>query len=147
MKKFLVPAALAAFMLAFILSACSGAGEEAVYFADTATENFLIALSSRDYESYKRDLSEEMLKAVPEEEFVKFSSYLEETAGEYIKGSKKLSTSGIQKGMDIVVYLADYTKESEKVRVTIVISKNADGDYRISGSWFDSPGIREKAYQ
>jgi len=146
-RKFFLPVVLVSLAIILTLSGCAGASEEAVSFADAATENFLIALSDRDYGSYKKDLSEEMLQAVPEEEFVKFSTYLEETSGEYVRDSKKLSTSGIQKGMDIVVYLADYTGESEKVRVKIVVSKNADGDYKISGSWFDSPAIRENVYQ
>ncbi len=147
MKKFLIFGMLTVFTLGFILSGCSGVSEEVISFADSATEDFLVALNNGNYGSYKKDLDGGMLQAVPEEEFMKLSSYLHDTVGEYIPDSKEMTASGIQKGMDVVVYQADYTEEDEKVRVTIVISKNTDGDYKISGSWFDSPGIREKEYQ
>jgi len=147
MKKILAPLMIITFSLGFILSGCSAASEEGVSFADSAAENFLIAINNADYESYKKDLGEDMLQAVPEDEFIKFSSYINDTIGEYIPDSKEAAASGVQKGMDVVVYQADYTDEDEKVKVTIVVSKSADGGYKISGSWFDSPKLREENYQ
>jgi PBP1b-binding outer membrane lipoprotein LpoB len=146
MKKnliFLVPVAL----IIIIITGCAGVSEEVISFADGATENFLIALNNQDYESYKKDLDSAMLEAVPEEDFIKFSSYLKDTAGEYVAGSKEMSKSGIQKETNIIVYEANYTGESEKMIVTMVISEIGDGSFKISGSWFNSPELRENPYQ
>jgi hypothetical protein len=88
-----------------------------------------------------------MLEAVPEEEFIKLASYFGATIGEYIADSKEVSRSGIQSDASIIIYEADYTGEDGKVTVTIVLSQTGDRDYRISGSWFDSPNIRENPYQ
>ncbi|MEA2015471.1 MAG: DUF3887 domain-containing protein [Actinomycetota bacterium] len=147
MKKILIPVMIITFSLGCILSGCSAAGEEAVSFADDVTEDYLTAINDGNFENFKKDLGEEMLQAMPEDEFIKFSSYLNDTIGDYVQDSKEVTASGVQKGMDVIVYQTDYTGEDEKVKVTIVISKNENGDYKISGSWFDSPKLREKNYQ
>ena len=47
--------------------------------------------------------------------------------------------------MNIIIYGADYTEETEKVVVSIVVSKSDDGIYQISGTWFNSPKLRDTA--
>jgi len=146
-RKILVIVILLMFTLIFIIPGCTRVEQESISFADSATENFLTALNNQDYESYKKDLDSKMLEAVPEEEFIKFSSYLNSTIGEYVADSKEISGSTIQNGMIVVVYGADYTEETKKVTVTIVISEPVEGNYKISGSWFDSPKLRETEYK
>ena len=85
--------------------------------------------------------------SVPEEEFLDFSSYLKDTIGYYEPGSKVRSYNIAQKGMDVIVYRASYTDEEGEVEVKIVITGSRDGTYRVSGSWFDSPKLREIKYK
>ncbi len=147
-KKILILAVLLSISItALMASGCTTVSEEAISFADKAAENALIALNNGDYENYKKDLDDKMLEAVPEEEFIKFSSYLNNTIGKYEAGSKKISGSTIQNGMIVIIYGADYTGEANKVTVTMVISEPDEGNYKISGSWFDSPILRESSYQ
>jgi len=134
-------------IIMLVFSGCAKVDEETISVADGLTENLLISLNNKDYENYKRDLSVQMLEAIPEEEFIKFSSFLDETVGEYVADSKEVSNSGIQNGMSVIVYETDYTNESGKVTVSIVLSETADEGYEISGSWFNSPKIRENSYQ
>ena len=146
-KKFLILLALIVFILILAATGCKKVDQEAISFADRATEDCLIALNNQDYESYKKDIDNEMLGAVPEEEFVKFSSYLKDNIGQYVPGSKEYSGSSTKSGMILVIYKTDYTIETEKVLVSMVISKSDEGIYKISGSWFDSPRIREAEYK
>jgi len=84
---------------------------------------------------------------VPEQEFVKFYSYLENTIGQYVPGSKNYSQSRIQSGINVVIYEADYTEETEKVKVSIAVSESEEEKYQVSGTWFDSPKLRETEYK
>jgi hypothetical protein len=147
MKKASVILLFVVFILIFVFTGCAGVSEETISIADVIAENLLISINNQDYESYKRDMDEKMLEAVPEEEFIKLASYFGATIGEYIADSKEVSRSGIQSDASIIIYEADYTGEDGKVTVTIVLSQTGDRDYRISGSWFDSPNIRENPYQ
>lgn len=147
-KKFLIfMIFIALFITAFMISGCTKVSEEAISFADSATENILVALNNRDYENYKKDMDDTMLEAIPEEEFMKFSSYLTGTIGEYASDSKEIAGSTIQNEMIIIVYGASYTGEAEEVTINVVISESDEGDYKISGLWFDSPGLRENPYE
>jgi len=148
-KKFLMLPALIVLILILAATGCKKVevDQEAISFADRVTEECLIALNNQDYESYKKDLGNEMLDAVPEEEFMKFSSYLKDNVGQYVPGSKEYSSSSIQSGMILVIYETDYTIETGKVMVGMVISKSDKGIYKISGSWFDSPKLREAEYE
>lgn len=144
-KKILIPVLLI-LMLTFIFSGCK-ISEEIIRFADDTAENYLISLNNQDYESYSKDLDSAMKIAVPEEEFLDFSSYLKNTIGYYEPGSKKHSYNIAQKGMVVIVYRASYTDEEREVEVKIVITGSRNGNYLISGSWFDSPKLREVKYK
>jgi hypothetical protein len=146
-KKFLMLMLLVTLILALFVAGCRKIDEQTLSFADQATEKYLIALNNQDYHNYTEDLDSDMLEAVPEEEFIKFSAYLKETVGEYIPGSKNYSGYATRSGMIVIVYKADYTVETEGVVVTMVVSEPTEGVYKISGSWFDSPRMREVEYK
>ncbi len=132
--------------MAFIFSGCK-VSEEIIAFAEDAAENYLTAINDQDYESYTRDLDDTMKISVSEEEFLDFSSYLMNTIGYYEPGSKEHSYNIVQNGMDVIVYRASYTGEEGEVEFKIVITGSRDGTYRVSGSWFDSPRLREVKYK
>lgn len=146
-RKNLILLILLVFILVQLVMGCRPIDEQALSFANQATERYLVALNNQDYSAYKEDMDAGMLEAVTEEEFIKFSSYLEENAGEYMPDSKKYSGYTTKNGNILVVYRAEYTLEEEGVTVTTVISKSGEGIYKISGSWFDSPKLREAEYK
>jgi len=146
-RKNLILLILLVFILVQLVMGCRPIDEQALSFANQATERYLVALNNQDYSAYKEDMDAGMLEAVTEEEFIKFSSYLEENAGEYMPDSKKYSGYTTKNGNILVVYRAEYTLEEEGVTVTTVISKSSEGIYKISGSWFDSPKLREAEYK
>ncbi len=148
MRKKILVLLLMVLVTVLAVSGCTKAvKQEAISFADRATEDYLISINNQDYESYKKDLGGEMLEVVPEEEFIKFSSYLKSTIGDYIADSKEISGSSIQNELILIVYGASYTEETGEVTVTMVISEPEEGNYKIVGSWFDSPKLRENEYE
>ncbi len=146
-RKNLILLILSVFILMQLVMGCRPIDEQALTFTDQATEKYLAALNDQDYSGYKEDMDAGMLEAVTEEEFLKFSSYLKENAGEYMPDSKKYSGYTTKNGNILVVYRAGYTLEEAGVVVTTVISKSIEGTYKISGSWFDSPKLRETGYE
>jgi len=145
--KSLILLVLTVLILIPLIIGCRVIDEDALSFADQATEKYLDAINKQDYSTYGEDMDSIMLEVVTGEEFIKFSSYLKNTIGEYIQDSKKYSGYTIKNGNILVVYRAEYTLEEEGVTVTTVISKSGEGIYKISGSWFDSPRLREVAYE
>ena len=146
-RKSLILLVLTVLMLIPIIIGCRVIDEKALSFADQATEKYLDAINKQDYSAYGEDMDSVMLEVVTGEEFIKFSSYLKDTIGEYIQDSKKYSGYTVKNGNILVVYRAEYTLEEEGVTVTTVISKAGEGIYKISGSWFDSPKLREVEYK
>ena len=147
-KKISIFLASVIFIVIIIAAGCSaGVDEGVISFADSAAEECLIALNNKDYDSYRHNMDNAMLEAVPEQEFVKFYSYLENTIGQYVPGSKNYSQSRIQSGINVVIYEADYTEETEKVKISIAVSESEEGKYQVSGTWFDSPKLRETEYK
>ena len=117
--------------------------QEVISFTDSATENVLIALNNQDYESFRQDMDDVMLGTVNEQEFTRLFTFLNDTIGEYKRGSKNYLKSTIQGEVTAVIYTTDYTEETEKVLVTIVVSSPDEGIYQVAGLWFDSPKLRE----
>ncbi len=144
MSKKLMFLTLMAFILMVAAVACGAkVDEEVISFTDGAAENILIALNDQDYESFKLDMDDVMQETTTEQEFTRLSAYLKNTIGEYRQGSKEYSSSTIQGDVNVVIYTADYTEETENVIVTIVVSASDEGIYKIAGIWFDSPSLRE----
>jgi hypothetical protein len=146
-RKSLILLVLSVFIFIPLIIGCRVIDEEALSFTDQATEKYLDATNDQDYSAYREDMDAVMLEVVTEEEFIKFSSYLKDTIGDYIQDSKKYSGYTIKNGNILVFYRAEYTLEEEGVTVTTVISKSGEGIYKISGSWFDSPRLREVEYK
>lgn len=146
-RKSLILPVLTVLLLIPIIIGCRGIDEEVLSFADQVTEKYLNAMNNQDYPAYGENMDSVMLEVVTEEEFLRFSSYLKDTIGEYIQDSKKYSGYTVKNGNTLVVYRAEYTFEEEGVTVTTVISKTGEGIYKISGSWFDSLKLREVPYK
>jgi hypothetical protein len=147
-RKFLVILSLAVFVLSIAIIGCSREVDpEIISFADEAMENVLVSLNEENYENYSKDMDDEMLKVVTKDSFKTFSNYLKDTIGEYRQDSKEYIDSSIQREYYVVIYSTDYTNETENVIVQVVISETNEGVYLISGTWFDSPKLREAEYE
>ncbi len=132
-------------LLILSLSGCIVNDPEILEFAEQSTENYLIAINNLDYDTYRKDFDDIMLSSIPEEEFIRFSTYLKDTIGDYTPGSKQFSYSSNQKGLYLIFYTADYSFEKD---VTIQMIFVEEGDYyKIGGSWFDSEKIQENVYE
>ena len=115
--------------------------QEYIDFSARASEDYLIAVNNRDFNSFCENLSKEMKDAFPEESFLEFTDQIEESIGTYEPNSKKLVKTAKESGVIVTVYNARYTGESEDVIVTIVLQK-VDNKIKIAGSWFNSPKLR-----
>ena len=143
-KKFLIFLVSIALIFIITASGCSaGVDEEIISIADSAAENVLIAIDDQNFDSYNKDMDDGMLKTVTEQYFTTLSTYIKEAIGEYEQGSKEYLSSNIQDELYVVIFEADYTKETEKVAVVVVVSVTDEGICQIAGLWFDSPKLRE----
>ncbi len=107
--------------LVFPVISCSVSqvDQEYIDFSTRASEDYLIAVNNRDFNSFSENLSKEMKDALPEEEFLKFADQMEEIIGTYEPGSKKLVQTVKDSGYIVIVYNARYSGESADVVVTI----------------------------
>ncbi len=115
--------------------------QEYIDFSARASENYLIAINDRDFDSFSQNLNKDMKEALPEEEFLSFADQVVGIIGTYEPGSKKLDQIKKDSGYIIITYNARYTGESEDVIVTISLQKTSE-KIEISGSWFNSPKLR-----
>ncbi len=115
--------------------------QEYIDFSARASEDYLIAINNRDFDSFSQNLSKDMKEASPEEEFLSFADQIESIIGTYEPGSKKLDQTKKDSGYIVIVYNARFTGEPEDVVVTISLQKT-NNKIEIAGSWFNSPKLR-----
>jgi len=117
--------------------------EEARSYGDPMTENLLVAINENDYTKFSKDLDNAMKTALPESAFSDFISQINGRVGNYVIGSKEFREAYMTEQYINIVYKTQFTEESEEVTVRVVFVK-ADGETKISGLWFDSPKLKEK---
>jgi len=64
--------------------------QEYIDFSARASEDYLIAISNRNFDSFSQNLNKDMKEALPEEEFLSFADQIESVIGTYEPGSKNL---------------------------------------------------------
>ena len=130
-------------VLALPVIGCSAnlVDQEYIDFSARASEDYLIAINNRDFDSFSQNLNKDMKEASPEEEFLSFADQIESIIGTYEPGSKKLDQTKKDSGYIVIVYNARFTGEPEDVVVTISLQKTND-KIEIAGSWFNSPKLR-----
>lgn len=117
--------------------------EEFIDFADIAAEELLLSIDNRDFNTFSKDLENEMIEDMPKEEFLKFADQLVEAVGNYIEDSKNFKNIERDKGNITVVYDTQYSDEPAGVELRIVLKKMDDG-IKIVGIWLNSPKIRSE---
>lgn len=130
-------------VLALPVIGCSAnlVDQEYIDFSARASEDYLIAINNRDFDSFSQNLNKDMKEALPEEEFFTFADQMESIIGTYELGSKKLDQTKKDSGYIVIVYNARFTGEPEAVVVTISLQKT-NNKIEITGSWFNSPKLR-----
>lgn len=139
-KLFLLMVCLV-FILPVIGCSANQVDQEYIDFSVRASEDYLIAINNRDFDSFSQNLSKEMKEAFPEEEFLSFADQIEGIIGIYEPGSKKLDQAKKESGYILIAYNARYSGETEDVVVTISFQKTSN-KIEIAGSWFNSPKLR-----
>ena len=138
-NKFLKVMVFAAILTALI-SACApketaltGADQEAVLaYSEAKTNNLLAALNAGDYTAFSKDFDSDMLKAMPESEFLSLKQDRDAKLGTYI--SREVASVSQSGDFIIVVYTAKFEKVAD---VTMrVVFRSAD-PHNISGLWFN----------
>lgn len=130
-------------VLALLVIGCSAnlVDQEYIDFSARASEDYLIAINNRDFDSFSQNLNKDMKEALPEEEFLSFADQIESIIGTYEPGSKKLDQTKKDSGYIVIVYNARFTGEPEDVVVTISLQKT-NNKIEIAGFWFNSPKLR-----
>jgi len=99
------------------------------------TKNILTALDNKDYAAFSRDFSDEMKKALPEEQLIALADMLHTHSGKFVSvGEISLSN---KQGFALYQIICKY--EHEDVVVTIVFRINGK---TVEGLFFDSPYLR-----
>ncbi|MBU7035651.1 MAG: DUF3887 domain-containing protein [Theionarchaea archaeon] len=99
--------------------------------AEPMAENILTSVETGDYQSFIKDFSEQMVKEIPEKEFLEVKEKLYSQAGAY----QSLSTwKTTEQGDYVIVY---FTAHYEKEDVTVkLVYRKGDTTYKIEGLWF-----------
>jgi hypothetical protein len=107
-------------------------------YVSAMTDNILAALSQDNYAKFSQDLDEAMKEAMKEMNFHGLSSQLKDKVGDYV--SKELQTVQVKDGITTVVYAAKYTKDDN---VTITISfRIVDSQNLVAGLYFNAPSLQ-----
>lgn len=100
------------------------------------TASLLTALEQGDYARFQAYLSEEMMRALPEEQFYLLQQDILNASGRFIQtGEMRLSNRG-----EYAIYRMMCQYEKEKVVVTIVFKINGT---QVEGLFFDSVNLRQ----
>ncbi|MGO1368930.1 MAG: DUF3887 domain-containing protein [Senegalia sp. (in: firmicutes)] len=95
-------------------------------WTDPKVENILISMNKEDYDSFSKDLSDNMKNQLNKELFNEQLLPIFDLIGEYIKDTKKLlTTEALEKDNMKLIYSADYSNESKEVIITMVFNKNS----------------------
>ncbi|MBU7015572.1 MAG: DUF3887 domain-containing protein [Theionarchaea archaeon] len=99
--------------------------------AQPMAENILIAVETGDYQSFIRDFSEQMVKEMPEKNFLEVKEKLYSQVGSYQSLSTLKTTE--QRDYVIVYFTAHYEKDDVTVKL---VYRKGDSTYKIEGLWF-----------
>jgi hypothetical protein len=110
-------------------------------YADSITENILLAMNENNYTKYSEHFDQTMKNAMPEAVFNETNALIKSKIGDYV--SKEFWKVESKDQFTIVYYKAKFTQEPEDVIVKIVFQEIV-GEMKVSGLWLDSPKLRKK---
>lgn len=125
-------------LVLLLLSACRPARPAALSEEEVraVTASLLTAMEEGDYVKFQTYLSQEMIDALPEEQFYLLQQDILNASGRFIEtGEMRLSNRG-----EYAIYRIMCQFEKEKVVVTIVFKINGT---QVEGLFFDSVNLRQ----
>ena len=140
MKNKIVKVLVLIAMLTGLISACApkettltGGDQEAVLaYSEAKTDNMLAGVKAGDYATFSKDFDSDMLKAMPESEFLSLKQDRDTKLGTYI--SREVASVSQSGDFIIVVYTAKFEKVADVImRVVFRVAE----PHNISGLWFN----------
>jgi len=129
---------LTALILLTILPGCSAQQiplAEVTQYADSITENILMAMNEDNYSRFSQDFDEQMKNGLDETKYNNTIPGMKNKIGQYI--SKELVSAEKKDQFVVVTYKAKFSEESGDVIIRSVFS-DINGKKYISGFWMDS---------
>jgi len=133
---------LTALILLTILPGCSAQQiplAEVTQYADSITENILMAMNEDNYSRFSQDFDEQMKNGLDETKYNNTIPGMKNKIGQYI--SKELVSAEKKDQFVVVTYKAKFSEESGDVIIRSVFS-DINGKKYISGFWMDSQKLR-----
>jgi hypothetical protein len=96
--------------------------------------NVMTALEKGDIAAFTRDFDDAMKSKFTREEFDRLKSSIDATMGR-MTGITYLGFIE-KKDFTIALWKGTFEKTQEEIAVKLVLSRNAGGDYQVSGLWF-----------
>jgi len=103
-------------------------------------DNLLDGLENGDYAAFTRDFDAQMREAMTEAKFADLRAQFDEKLGRY--QARQFVKAEEIKGFTALIYDARFEDE-EQVTVRVVF-RQQDGQWLVTGLWFDSPKLRAK---
>jgi hypothetical protein len=146
LKKYLMKTVLVIICLVIsgMITACSQSTTSSLpepSYAKASTENIMKAINENDYTLFSRDFDQTMKQAMNQQAFDQVRTTLSAKVGSYVPGSLEFNQTAVQADYTVVSYTAKFTNEPENVIVTITF-KTIDGNNLVSGLYFNSPKLR-----
>ena len=145
-KASFIAACLVFLILPLVTLACAPPtpiNQSDVAYADPIVENMLQAMNQEDYAKFSADFDDEMKKAIPESAFKDLETLIKTKIGDYETGSKKYMRAELKSGYIVVYYAADYTNETVAVVVTTSF-RDVGGKNLVGGFFLSSPKLAAK---
>jgi len=103
-------------------------------------DNLLAGLEGGNYAAFSRDFDAQMREAMTEAKFADLRAQFDEKLGRY--QVRQFVKAEEIKGFTALIYDARFEDE-EQVTVRVVF-RQQDGQWLVTGLWFDSPKLRAK---
>jgi hypothetical protein len=146
LKIRLIKTALVVVCLAItgMITACSPSATSSLpepSYSEAMTENILKAINENDYALFSRDFDQTMKQAMSQQAFDQVKTTLLNKVGAYVSGSLEFNQTALQGEYTTVIYTAKFTNEPENVTVTITF-RTVEENNLVSGLYFNSPKLR-----
>ena len=133
---------LTTLILLIILPGCSAQQiplAEVEQYADSITENILMAMNEDNYSRFSQDFDEQMKNGLDEKKYYNTIPGMKNKIGQYV--SKELVSAEKKDQFIVVTYKAKFSEESGDVIIRSIFS-DINGKKYISGFWMDSQKLR-----
>jgi hypothetical protein len=101
-------------------------------------EQILTAFNASDYAGVTKDMSPDMVKTFPEEQFLNMADWLKQSSGNYLSCVGAVPELTNNAGFAVYRLPCSFERETVKVSVAFLIGSN-----QVEGLYFDSTNLRK----